>query len=143
MAEVETGQAIITYLWTRLTTDATLKSVLGDPVNVYRVMGPADPTMPYFWQKLSMNGNLLHGVHTYYLDLWYYGVDSAVPDSAIDRVKILLHELGTDTGSDEANILLEWFSGGYIETDAANVWHYATQWNLWIGAARDITNTVG
>ena len=140
---VETGQAIITYLWTRLTSDATLKSVLGDPVSVYRVMGPADPAFPYFWQKLTMNGNLFDGTHTYYLDLWYYGVDSAVPDSAIDRVKILLHEWTYETALDEASGFLEWFSGGYIETDAANVWHYATQWDLHIGAARDTTNIVG
>jgi len=139
---VETGQAIITYLWTRLTSDATLKSVLGDPVNVYRVMGPADPEMPYFWQKLSLNGNLFHATHTYYLDLWYYGMDSAVPDSAIDRIKILLHEHRFTTANDEAVGLLQWFSGGYIETDAANVWHYATQWDARFGAARDTTNIV-
>jgi len=140
---VETGQAIITTLWTRITTDDTLKTLLGTPVSVYRVMASEDPAMPYFWHRLSLNGNLLHGIHTYYLDLWYYGASPVTADAAIDRVKILFHEFGNMTGSDEANILLEWFSGGYIPTDAAKVWHFASQWDLWVGAARDITNIIG
>ena len=140
MAAVETGQAIITALWTRLTSDATMKSVMGDPVSLYRVMGPADPEMPYLWHRLSMNGDMFHGTHTYYLDLWYYGVDSAVPDSAIDRAKILLHEWRFTTANDEAGGLLRWFSGGYIPTDAANVWHYAMQFDARFVAGRDVTN---
>ena len=140
---VETGQAIIACLAARLKADATLRTLLGTTISVYRIMATEDPVFPYFRHKLTINGNLLHGIHTYYLDLWYDGANPTVSDAAIDRIKILFHEFGTMTGSDEANILLEWFSGGYIETDAATVWHYATQWNLWVGAARDITNIVG
>jgi len=139
---VETGQAIITYLWTRLTTDPTLLERLGDPISCYRVMATEDPSMPYFWHRLSLNGDLFRGIHTYFLDLWYYGDNPTTPDSAIDRVKILLHEHRYTTAHDEAIGTISWFSGGYIETDAAKVWHYATQWDVSIGAARDTTNIV-
>jgi len=139
---VETGQAIITALWTRLTTDATLKSVLGDPISVYRIMATSEPPFPYFRHRLVINGDLLDGIHTYYLDLWYYGDGPTTPDSAMDRVKILLHEWTFVTEFDEASGFLEWFSGGYIETDAAKVYHYATQWDVRLGATRDITNIV-
>ena len=139
---VETGQAIITYMWTRLTTDATLQSVLGTPISVYRVLATEDPSMPYFWHRINFNGDPLRGIHTYYLDLWYYGDNPTVVDSAIDRVKILLHEHRYTTAHDEAVGVVSWFSGGYIPTDAAKVWHYATQWDISIGAARDTTNIV-
>ena len=139
---VETGQAIITYMWTRLTTDATLKTLLGTPVSVYRIMATEDPTFPYFRHQLMINGDLFRGVHTYYLDLWYYGANPTVADSAIDRVKILLQEHRYTTAFDEATGTINWFSGGYIPTDAAKVWHYATQWDIFIGAARDTTNIV-
>lgn len=142
MAAVETGQAIITALYTRLTGDTTLKSVLGATFGCYRVMAPVDPDLPYFVHRLDMRGDLLHGTHTYLLDLWYYGADSATVDSAIDRIKILLHAWRFKTASDEAQGVLEWFSGGYIPTDAADVWHYATQWVIRYEAARDITNIV-
>ena len=140
MAAVETGQAIITALWTRITSDATMKSVMGDHVSLYRVMGPADPSMPYFWHRLALNGDMFHSTHSYFLDLWYYGVDSAVPDQAIDRAKILLHEWRFTTANDEAGGLLSWFSGGYIPTDVSNVWHYAMQFDARFVAGRDVTN---
>jgi len=139
---VETGQAIITYLNLRITSDATIKSLLGDPVLCWRVMATEDPTMPYFWHRLSLNGNLFRGIHTYYLDLYYYGDSPATADSAIDRVKILLQEHRYTTADDEAVGTINWFSGGYIPTDNAKVWHYATQWDVSIGAARDTTNII-
>ena len=139
---VETGQAIITYMWTRITTDATLKALLGTTIPVYRIMATEDPAFPYFRHQLNLNGDLLRGMHTYYLDLWYYGANPTVADSAIDRVKILLQEHRFTTAYDEAVGTVHWFSGGYIPTDAAKVWHYATQWDISIGAARDTTNIV-
>jgi len=90
-----------------------------------------------------MNGDLFHGSHTYCLDLYYYGNDKAIPDAVLDRLKILFHEQTYTTASDEANGFFEWFSNGYIPTDNPLVWHLATQWTVKIGAARDITNTVG
>ena len=142
MPAVETGQAVITYLATRLMSDATLKTLLGTPVSVYRIMATANPTMPYFWHILDLRGDLFRGMHTYYLDLWYTGANPTVADSAIDRVKILLHEHRYTTAFNEASGTINWFSGGYIPTDAATVWHYATQWDISIGAARDTTNIV-
>lgn len=141
---VETAQAIIAYLSTRLKTDATLLSVLGDPFAVYRIMGPDDPDFPYFRHKLVVDGNLFDGVHLYLLDLWWYGENSATPDLAIDRIKILLHEHRYTTAYDEATGTINWASGDY-EDDTGNVvvWHWASRWHLKIGAARDTTNIVG
>ena len=142
---VETGQAVRAAIYTRVTGDATIKSVYGQSgtVYMYRIMAPQNPAFPYLVDRLSIGGDLLHGTHTYLLDLWDYNESPTRIDSAVDRLKILLHEWRFTTASDEAQGVMEWFSGGYIPTDAPKVWHYATQWTLRLGAARDITNIVG
>ena len=140
---VETGQAIITYMWTRITTDATLKSVLGTPVPVYRIMASQDAAMPYLVHRFEARGVFL-ATHSYLLDLWDSNNSPTRIDSAVDRLKILLHEWQIETGDNEiGGGVMEWFSGGYIPTDAESVWHYATMWSVRFGAARDRTNILG
>lgn len=139
----ETGLAITKAIYTKITTDATMKTVLGTPIRLYRAaLVPTDPDMPYLVYRMAFGSPLLHGVHTYMLDLWDYSASPATVDAAVDRLKILLTEQGFNTGNNEANVLIEWFSGGDIPTDAVNVLHYATQWTVWVGAARDITNII-
>ena len=140
---VETGQAIIVTFYNRITSDTTLKSVLSNPVRLYRVMAPEDPVMPYLVHRYEAAGIFL-STATYLLDLWDYNEAPTRIDLAVDRLKILLHEwqVGTDD-SEVGGCVVEWFSGGYIPTDAANVWHYATQWAIRVGAMRDRTNILG
>lgn len=139
----ETGQAIIVAFHNRITTDPTMKSELGDPIRLYRVMAPEDPVMPYLVHRYEAPGVFLLTA-TYLLDLWDYNESPARIDSAVDRLKILLHEWQVTTGDDEiGGSVVEWFTGGYIPTDGANVWHYATQWSVRFGAMRDRTNILG
>ena len=139
----ETGLAISRMTYTRITGDATMKSVLGTPIRMYRsILVPVDPDMPYWVQRVVLNEDLFHGSHVYFLDVWDYGSTPARIDAAVDRLKILLHEWRFVTAGNEVNGLIKWFSGGEIPTDRVGVMHYATQWTLRIGAARDITNIV-
>jgi hypothetical protein len=131
---VETGQAVTTAIWARLTTDAS--------VSLYRVMAPQDPAMPYGVQRLASR-DAFHGTHTYFLDWWDYGETPERVDLAVDRTKILLHEWRFVTAYGEAEGLLSFFSGGYIPTDNEKVFHYATQWDIRFVACRDVTNIVG
>ena len=139
----ETGRAIIKAFYTKITGDATMKSVLGTPVSLYRIMAPQDPDMPYLVHRLSLGAPLLHGSHTYLLDVWDYNSSPSRVDSAVDRLKVLLHFWRFETASDEIGAgIVKWFSGGYIPTDANNVFHFATQWDVRFGSARDIGNIV-
>jgi len=144
----ETGLAITRAFYVKITEDATMQTVLGTPVALYRIMAPPDPDMPYLVHRLSLGSPLLHGSHTYLLDVWDCAAlaNSYSPsrvDAAVDRLKILLHFWRFTTASSEIGAgIMEWFSGGYIPTDANNVFHYATQWTIRFGAARDITNIV-
>jgi len=139
----ETGLAIYKAFYARLTQDATLKSVLGDPIWLYRAsLLPIDPDMPYMVHRISLGDELFHGSHSYFLDIWDYGTSPARIDAALDRIKQLLHEWRFVTEDGEASGLVRWFSGGDVPTDGPNVMHYATQWTIRFGAARDITNIV-
>ena len=141
---VETSQAILTAIRTRLRADSSLQTTLGGTFSVYRWPNlPNDPALPYWTHRLALGQEFLHGTHTYWLDLYYYGTDSAVVDAAIDRARILFHEWRFTTASDEATGAMKWFSGDYIPTDNPLVWHFATQWTVRFGAARDINNIVG
>jgi hypothetical protein len=142
LVAVETGQAVTTAIWTRLTTDAALQAALGGSVSLYRVMAPQDPAMPYGVQRLASR-DAFHGTHTYLLDWWDYGETPERVDLAVDRTKILLHEWRFVTAYGEAEGLLSFFSGGYIPTDNEKVFHYATQWDIRFVACRDVTNIVG
>jgi len=137
----ETGQAIISALWTRITTDATMKSVFDTTVDLYRVMAPQDPAFPYMVHDLQLSSDLFHSTNTYKLDVWTYGPTPLVADAAVNRLKQLLHCWRFSIT--EAGGLVEWFSGGYIQSDHPQVWHYATQWDVRMTATTDITSIVG
>lgn len=141
---VETGQAVLTMLYNRIRDDATMKSILGDPIDMYLQLGPDDPTFPYFWHTLNLNSiDMFHGNNTYFLDLWWYGEDASTPSAAIDRLKRLLHQWRFTTDDDEAVGIMYWFSGGFVGgTGNQRVWHYATQWDAHFGAARDTTDII-
>jgi len=149
MMAVETGQAIRAAIWTRLTTDATLKTLFGisSVVSLYRIMAPPDPAFPYMVDRLQMNRYSFTGPHRYLLDFWDFDEDASpvTVDAAVDRVYQLLHEWTFETGDSEGHGFIEaspvgW---GYIPTDSDVVLHYATEWTVTFGAARDIENIVG
>jgi hypothetical protein len=141
LVAVETGQAVTTAIWTRLTTDAALQTALGGSVSLYRVMAPQDPAMPYLVHRAAFRG-AFHDTHTYLLDVWDYNETPTRVDSAVERIRQLLHEWRFTTAANEASGLLSWFSGGYIPTDAEQVWHFATQWDVRLVAGQDITAIV-
>lgn len=139
---VETGQAVTTAIWTRLTTDAALQTTLGATFQLYEPQAPQDPAMPYGVQRISLGSDLFHGTHTYWLDWWDYGQTPERVKAAMDRAKALLHQWRFTTAYSEASGLMVWFSGGLIPTDNELVFHFASQWDVRFTAGRDITAIV-
>lgn len=140
----ETGQSIIVAIYTRLTDDATLKSLLSNPVRLYHVMAPQDPPMPYLVHRMTSPGWPLSST-TYWLDVWYYGESPSTVDSTVERVRTLLENWRITTGASEigAGRMVYMPNGsGYIPTDNEKVWHYSTMWNLQFVSTR-LTGLVG
>ncbi len=141
--EQEFGDAITRALWSRITTDATLLSVFDNPFDLYLVMAPQDPDMPYGVHRLEESDVFL-GTHTYLLDLWDYAEEPTRIVAAVKRLRVLLHELTVTTYAREVlDGRMEWFSGGFIPTDGEKVWHFATQWSIRCGSRVDRKDIVG
>jgi len=146
---VETGQAIRTAIFSRITTDATMLSVFSHDslVWLYDREADGDPAMPYLVDRLILNG-IFGGTYDYFLDLYCYSLDSSPVQVALglDRLKILLHEWQITTGDGEiGGSVMEAcdYGWGPIPTGDSKVTHYATQWAIRVGAMRDRTNILG
>ncbi len=141
--ELEFGDAIIQALHGRITTDATLLSVFDNPFDLYFVMAPQDPDMPYGVHRFEESDVFL-GTHTYLLDLWDYAEEPTRIVAAVKRLRVLLHEWTVTTDAREVlGGRMEWFSGGFIPTDAERVWHFGTQWSVRCGSRIDRRDIVG
>lgn len=146
---VETGQAIITAIYNRLNADSTLQTTLGktveSPCPIYRWPNlPNDPALPYFAQRLDAVAWPLSDTD-YFLDLYWYGADSATVDSAIERIRVLLENWRITTGDSEigaGRIVFNPIRSGYVETDNPFVWHYGTGWQISFVADR-LTGLIG
>ena len=129
---VETGQAIIQAVYNRLTADTTLKAAFGGAVRLYRVLPPTDPTLPYLVHRMtSIEWPIARA--TYWLDLWYYGTDSASVDAIIERIRTLLENWRITTGDSEigaGRITFNANGSGYVPTDNTLIWHYSTMWSI-------------
>lgn len=150
---VETGQATRVALFNKITEDATIKSVFGITVGeetlvqLFNIMANPDPEFPYMVDRFELRG-IFEGTHLYFLDLWDSNEDASPVkiNQALDRLKILLHELTFTTADDEvigATVEGLDYGWGWIPTDNKLVLHYATMWTVTFGAARDTTNIVG
>jgi len=129
---VETGQSVITAIWNRLTSDATMKSLLSDPVSLYRVMAPLNPDFPYMVHRADA-GTWPIANSDYYLDVWYYGSDSAPVDSTVERIRTLLENWRLVPGDNELGAARMIFVGelsGYVPTDAQKVWRYEMRFKI-------------
>ena len=129
---VETGQAIITAIYDRLTDDATMKSLMSDPVRMYRVMAPKDPSFPYLVHR-ARAGSWPNADSRYFLDVWYYGADSATVDSIVERIRALLENWRLTPGDNElgaARVLFDGPTSGYVATDNQKVWRYELSFRI-------------
>ncbi|MCE5190915.1 MAG: DUF3168 domain-containing protein [Actinomycetia bacterium] len=141
---VETGQAIIVAIYTRLTTDATLKSLMGGSVSLYRGMAPQDPTFPYLVHRLASAGWPFSST-PYWLDVWTYNESPESMDSMVERIRTLLENWRITTGASEigAGRMVYLPEGsGEIPTDNEQVWHYSTAWRIRFVGTR-LTGLVG
>jgi len=139
---VETGQALDTAIWNRLTTDTALKALMGGSVRLYRVMATQDALMPYLVHR-SVAPVWPLSKTPYYLDVWYYGENSATVDSIVERIRVLLENWRITTGDGEWGAgRMEFDGSGYVQTDNELVWHYATVWTI-SGISDRLTGLVG
>ncbi len=130
---VDTSKSLITYIYDRLTTDATFKTLMGGTVRLYLDFAEPDAEFPYLVQRLDIRkepGTFVIQKATHYLDIWSDSPNADELLSIRERLIQLLDELvfsTSDVGSVHIGFL---FSGGVPEPEQG-IWHYATMWD-WI-----------
>ena len=125
-------KSLMAYLWTRLTTDATLLAALGGTARCYLAWAVPDATFPYLVHRLAIRKH--SGTHVvqkaaYYLDIWS---DSPNAEEILAiRVLIvgLLDELVFST-ADVKQCHIEFMTSGFVPEPEQGIWHYATMWDI-------------
>ena len=142
MTTKDTQRALLEYIYTRLTGDATLKAAMGGTVRLRATWAKPDEEFPYLVQRIEFNSTEFWPIRqgTLYLDVWS---DSENYNECLEIRRLiigLLDEHQFDTASNEAVNCKLWLqTDGMIEEDALNIWHYATQWNLRMYRKAEVT----
>jgi len=131
MATVDTQASLLTYLFSLLTADDTLKAAMGGTVRLYHTWAEPDAEFPYLVHRIDVVAAepFVMRQATYYLDIWS---DSPNADAILairKRIIELLDELEPST-TDIAGGRLWLQTDAFIPETEQGIWHYATMWNL-------------
>ena len=128
---VDVRRSLINYLWTLLTSDFTLMTLMGGTVRCYWKV-EADAEFPYLAHRIDIRkepGAYCVQRATYYLDIFCKSDDAAEITSIRERLVQLLDELVFDT-DDVKRVHIEIFTDGDIPEPEQGIWHYAIIWEL-------------
>lgn len=130
---VDTQKSILTYIFTRLTTDATLMTACGGTVRLYPVWALPDATFPYLVNRIDLSDWSVYGSPlrkgTYIIDLWSNSTNAEEILAIRTEVKRLLN--GLDFSTAEVDMAKLWLqTDGFIPEATQNIWHYSMQFNL-------------
>lgn len=126
------NESLLTSIYTRLTQDTTLKSLMGGSVRLSLTWAPPEATFPYLVHRLDMSriADWSPKVRfTYLLDIWSY---SSNADEIFDIREQLMNLLDNYQGttSDGVDFWMWKQTSGLIPETAENIWHLAIQMNL-------------
>ncbi len=129
---VDVRRSLISYLWSRLTTDSSLQSLMGGTVRCYLGQAEKDAAFPYLVHRLDIRNE--PGAHpvqrgTYFLNIWSDNPQAVEITSIRERVVQLLDELVFNT-DDVKQVHIEFFSDADLPEPEWGIWHYAMIWEL-------------
>lgn len=138
-------RSLIEYLWTRLTTDATLQSAMGGEVRCYLAEAETDAEFPYLVHRVEIGvvpGTYVVQRATYFLDVWSDSPNAEQITAIRARIVTLLDELVFDT-DDVKRVHIEFFSDSDMPEPKVGIWHYTTMWELVFIRKTEATNING
>lgn len=132
MADIDIQESLISAIYTRLTTDTTLKSKMGGTVRLYLNWAQPDTPFPYLVHRIDMSNVADWSPQrkcTYYLDIWSY---STTAEECLDikfRILALIDDYRSST-SETTEYFIWLQTDGFIPESEEDIWHYALQFNL-------------
>ena len=131
MADIQ--EALLTYIYARLTTDAGLMADMGGTVRLAAVWAKPDTTFPYLVHRIDVGPDPLFIMRraTYYIDIWSDSPNASEVLAIREEIIGLLDELEFDTASDEATrARFSLQTDAFIPETEDGIWHYAIMFNL-------------
>ena len=128
---IDTEKSIIDYIFNRLTTDTSLKTIMGGDVRLYREWAEPDAAFPYLVHRLENIADDFYPICAaqYYLDIWSDSTNANETSSIRKRIIELLDEIEfSTTEADRAVFCLK--RNGMEPIPAQDIWHYAFEFNL-------------
>lgn len=136
---VDIQKSLLSYIYTLLTTDETLKAAMGGTVRLFLTWAKPDAVFPYLVNRIDMGilGDWSpEAVCTYYLDIWS---DSSNAEEIL-AIRVLIMGLldGLIFSTDETTDCHLWIqTDGFVPEVEEGIWHYACQFNLkWLKDAQ-------
>jgi len=129
---IDIQESLINAIYTTLTEDSKLATLMGGQVRCFLVFASPDATFPYLVHRIDMNrlADWCPVVRcTYLLDIWSY---SPSAKEALDiRQQIMTLLDGLESSTDETTEFWLWRqTDGFIPEISEGIWHYACQFNL-------------
>ncbi len=129
---IDVRRSLIDYLWSRLTTDSLLKTIMGGTVRCYLTWATPDAEFPYLVHRLDIRNE--PGAYpimraSYFLDIWSNSDDASEVSLIRQRIIQLLDQLVFST-DDVDQCHIEFMSDGDIPVDELGIRHYAFIWEI-------------
>lgn len=129
---MDIAESLMTAIYNRLTTDATLTSRMGGAVRLFPVWAPPDSEFPYLVHRLDITPLAdwsPQSQNTYLLDIWSYSPSMKETLDIRERVMQLLD--GWQSSTDETSEFWLWKqTDGFVAEDVQDIWHYSCQFNM-------------
>jgi hypothetical protein len=126
-------ESLITYLYTRLTGDATLKTAMGGTVRLYLVWAKTDAALPYLVHRADMRappgGIWPERLATYTIDVWSSSPIATETIAIRKRIIELLDQLLFNT-TEIKNGYVELVSDGFVPSNEPEIFHYSMVFNI-------------
>lgn len=128
----DSQESLLSYFYTRLTGDATLKTAMGGTVHLYPVFAKTDAAMPYLVHRLDIRpsgGIWPERLAAYTLDIWSSSAIATETIAIRKRIIELLDQLMFNT-TDVKNCYMEIQTDGFIPSGEPDIFHYTILFNL-------------
>ena len=129
---MDINESLLTSIYSRLTQDNTLKSLMGGSVHMYLTWSPAEAAFPYLVHRLDMSRIAdwnLKLRFTYLVDIWSYSTNADEVFDIHEQIMNLLDDYQGVT-SDGIDFWLWKQTSGLVPEEEEGIFHLACQFNL-------------
>jgi len=140
MADIQ--EALLTYIYSRLTTDAGLMTDMGGTVRLALVWAKPDTEFPYLVHRIDFGPDnmFIRRIASYVIDIWSDSPNASEILAIRQEIIESLDELEFNTANNEATrARFELQMDSFVPETEDGIWHYTIVFNLYFFRDAEIT----